>query len=166
MSGAISNHNDVAESAAVEKDRTQYTIDRTESSISIVSNEVENRNNCCAVFLCIAKWLVAVFLLSVVLCCVVASKVCLLVLGQQLKNLNQTGDNVKDKTVTETTKQSLFLMLLLALMIPQAVSFIHASWTSLRRKSRPWPSKPGFILVRLVKPSRKETFSFLTQPGR
>ena len=154
MSGAISNDNDVAQSAPVEKNQTQYTIDRTESSISILNSKVEN-SNCYAVFLCIAKWLVAVFLLLVVLCCVVASKVCLLVLGHQFKNLNQTEDNVRDKTVRETSKQALFLMLLLALMIPEASSFIHASWTSLRRKSRPWPSKPGLILVRLVRPFRK-----------
>ena len=125
----------------------RYTVERTESSLSTVSNKEED-NQFCNVLPCVLKWLAALFLFAVVLFCVVTSKICLLVLGHQFRSTNQTGTNFTDKTTTETSKQALFLMLLLALMIPQAVSFIHASWTSLRRKSRPWPSKQGFILVR------------------
>ena len=84
----------------------------------------------------------------VVLFCVVTSKICLLVLGQHFKSVNSTGNNDTDKTAAKTSKQALFLMLLLVLTIPQVVSLIYASWTSLSRKSRPWPTKQGFLLVR------------------
>jgi len=108
--------------------------------------------NIATVFLCVVKWLAAVITFSLVLFCVVTSKICLLILGQQFRSANQTVKNGTGKITAETCKQALFLMLLLALMIPQAASSIYASWTSLRRNSRPWATKQGILLVR--------TFSF------
>ena len=148
MSKNLANHDNFVQ-PQFEKNRRRFTVQRTESSISNVSSKNENSDGY-AVFLCIIKWLVAVFLLIAVLYCVVASKICLLVLGQQFRKLNQRGESGSDKTVTERSKQALFLMLLLALLIPQAVSFFYASWTSMRRKTCPWPSKQGLILVRLI----------------
>ena len=132
------------------ENRKRYTVERKESSLSTVSNKDNENKHLYNVFLCVCKWLAAIILFSVVLFCVVASKICLLVLGQQFKSVNSTGNNDTDKTAAETSKQALFLMLLLALTIPQAVSLIYASWTSLRRKSRPWPTKQGFLLVRAL----------------
>jgi len=132
--------------------RKPYTVQRTESTLSISSTDKDENEHCYNVFLCVVKWLAAVITFSVVLFCVVTSKICLLVLGQQFRSANQTVKNGTGKITAETSKQALFLMLLLALMIPQAASFIYASWTSLRRKSRPWPTKQGILLVR--------TFSF------
>ena len=135
---------------SVDKNRRRYTVQRTDSSVSDVTEGKVRKGHCYAVFLCVVKWLAAIFLFAVVLFCVVTSKICLLVLAQQFRSIDQTGKSATEKAATETKKQALFIMLLLALMIPQASSVIYASWTSLRRKSRPWPTKQGFIVVRTV----------------
>ncbi|XP_068739017.1 uncharacterized protein [Montipora capricornis] len=132
------------------KDKRTYTVDRNDSSISNESTNVED-GNCYALFLCIVKWITAVILSTLVLFCIVGSKICLLALGQHFKSIKRSGNDtisLEDHNVPiETQKQALFLMLLLALMIPQAMSFLYASWTSLTRKSRPWPKKQGFIAI-------------------
>ena len=146
MSRKISNYDNFAH---LDKNSRRYTVQRTDSSISNLTNKAEN-SNCYPVFLCIVKWLAAVCLCSVVLFCVVGSKISLLVLGQHFRSTsNRNGNSTTDKLPEETRKQALFIMLLLSLMIPHAMSLIYASWTSLRRKSRPWPTKKGFILVRV-----------------
>ena len=147
--GKHDNADKVQQSASCQKKQASFTIERRESSFSVASSQAEN-GHYYLVFLLIVKWFVAVFLSLLMLCCVVASKICLLVLGQHFKNLNLTERSNNDDTSTETKKQALFLMLILALMIPEGASFIYASWTSLRRRSRPWPTKKGFITVSLV----------------
>ena len=101
------------------------------------------------VFRCTIKWLVAVIVFSAVLACLVTSKICLLVLGQHLKRFSESTANstLAVEYSSETNKQALFLMLVLALMIPEAACLIHASWTSLGKKHRPWPSKKASMLV-------------------
>lgn len=145
MSRKISNYENFAQSSS-DHSRRRYTVERTESSISNVSSKIENGQFFDA-FLSVLKWITAVFLFAVVLFCAVTSKISLLVLGQQFKSFNQTKTSVSKEVSAETSKQALILMLVLILMIPQAVSFVYATWTSLRRKSRPWPTKQGFILV-------------------
>ena len=136
-------YNDISQS---EQNGRRYTVQRTNSSISNGTSKAEN-SRCYAVFRCIIKWLTAVFLCVVVSCCIVASKICWLVLGQHYRSINRTGSKTAE---TETSKQALFMMLLLTLMVPHVVSFIYASWTSLRRKSRPWPTKLGLVLVSMI----------------
>lgn len=144
MSRKISNYENFAQLSA-DHNRRRYTVERTESSVSNVSSRIENGQFIDA-FICVLKWLTAIFVFSVVMFCVVASKICLLVLGEQFKNFNQTKTSALKEDV-ETSKQASILMLVLVLMIPQVVSFVYATWTNLRRKSRPWPTKQGFILV-------------------
>ena len=146
MSRRISNYDDFDQ---IDKNSRRYTVQRNDSSISSLTNKAENRN-CYAVFLCIVKWLVAICLCSVVLFCVVGSKISLLVLGQHFRNINRNGNSTTDKLSAETSKQALFIMLLLSLMIPQAASLIYATWKSLRRESQPWPTKKALIMVRVI----------------
>ncbi|KAL9969292.1 hypothetical protein ACROYT_G021491 [Oculina patagonica] len=145
MSRKISNYENFARSSS-DHNRRRYTVERTESSISNVSSKIENGQFFDA-FLSVLKWMTAVFLFAVVVFCTVTSKISLLVIGQQFKSFNQTKTSVSKEVSAETSKQALILMLVLVLMIPQAVAFVYATWTSLRRKSRPWPTKQGFILV-------------------
>ena len=163
MSEEIGNHDNadkVQRPASCQKKQSSFTIERRESSFSVASSQAEN-GHYYLVFLLVVKWFAAVLLFLLMLCCVVASKICLLVLGQHFKNLNLTERSSNDGTSTEIKKQALFLMLILALMIPEGVSFIYASWTSLRRRSRPWPTKKGFITVSLVTKSLAKTYEFL-----
>lgn len=95
----------------------------------------------------VAKWVTAFIIYGAVLSCVVTSKICLLVLGQQFKSIDETTTNSTTKYSSETNKQALFLMLVLVLMIPEAVCFIITCWTSLLEKDRPWPSKQASIFV-------------------
>ena len=145
MSRKISNYENFARSSP-DHNLRRYTVERTESSISNVSSKIENGHFFDS-FLSVLKWITAVFLFSIVLFCAVTSKISLLVLGQQFKTFNQTKTSISNEVCAETSKQALILMLILILMTPQAVSFVYATWTSLRRKSHPWPAKQGFFLV-------------------
>ena len=159
------------QSVYFQKSESEFTIDKSEPTLDL-SNKAEKRH-CYSFLPWIVKWFVAVFLSLLVLCCVVASRICLLVLGRNFKDLDEvgktgnngtlnqtlnssdghfspTGKSGNENSSTEAGKQALFLMLILALMIPEAVSLIYASWTSLRRKSHPWPSQKGFITVSLL----------------
>ena len=145
MSRKISNYENFAQLSA-DHNRKRYTVERPESSASNVSGRIENGQFIDG-FLSVLKWLTAGLVFSVVVFCVVASKICLLVLGQQFKDFNQTMTSAPREASLETRKQASILMLVLVLMIPQLVSFVKATWTNLRRKTRPWPTKQGFILV-------------------
>ncbi len=145
MSRKISNCDDFSRTS-FQQNGKRYTVQRQDSSVSSQSSKIGN-DKVFDLFFCILKWFTAAFLFMAVLFCVVTSKICLLVLGQQFKNVNQTKVNAIQEYSEETSKQALVLMLVLALIIPQAMSLIYASWTSLRRKSRPWPTKKALILV-------------------
>ena len=145
MSRKISNYENFAQLSA-DHNRKRYTVERTESSVSNTSDRIENGQLIDA-FLSVLKWLTAVLMFSVVVFCVVASKISLLVLGQQFKDFNQTMTSAVREASAETSKEAFILMLVLVLMIPQVVSLVKATWTNLRRKSCPWPTKQGFILV-------------------
>ena len=145
MSRKISHCDDFS-TASFAENRKRYTVERRDSSASNKSVKTEN-GQCIKIFFCILKWLTAAFLFLAVLFCVVSSKICLLVLGRQFKKVEQSRVNSSKEHSAETTKIALVLMLLLALIIPQVVSLIYSSWTSLRRKSRPWPTKKGIVLV-------------------
>ena len=148
---------------AERKDKDTYTVDRRCSSISNESTNVED-GNCYVMSLRIIKWITAVILSTLVLFCVVASKICLLALGQHYKGIKGSGNDTTStehhNVPIETQKQALFFMLLLALMIPQAMSLLYASWTSLRRKSRPWPKRRGFVAVRIIALLNKKTILY------
>ena len=136
--------------SSFEQCASKYTVQRTESSSDLSRKEEEDQIY--NLFLCLLKWITAIFLFLAVLCCIVASKVCFLVLGQQFKSLNQTvaANNSTVSEPAESRKQALFIMLVLVVMIPQGVSFVYAMWTTLGRKSHLWPNSRGFLLVRLL----------------
>ena len=85
-----------------------------------------------SVWLSVAKWLVAIFLFLVVLFCVTASKISLLSVASPFK-----GEN----------KETVFIMMVVILMVPQFFSFIRSTWGSLFRSSHLWPSNKALIWV-------------------
>ena len=132
--------------SSADHNQKRYTVERPESSVSNVSSRIE-KGRFVDALLSVLKWLTAVLVFSVIVFCVVASKICLLVLGQQFKDFNQNMTSALREASVETSKQASLLMLVLVLMIPQLVSLVYATWTNLRRKTRPWPTKQGLILV-------------------
>ena len=148
MSQTISNGDDSSK-PSFEQNGKRYTVQRRNSSLSGENSKIGN-GKFFDLLLCVLKWLTAAFLFLAVLLCLVTSKICLLVLGGQFKKVNQTIVNTRRGYSPDARKQALALMLLLSLIVPQVMSLVYASWTSLRRRSRPWPTKKGFLLVSLV----------------
>ena len=93
-----------------------------------------------SIWLSVAKWLIAVILFLSVLACVVASKVCLVSIGQIYTN-NESNKNSGER-------ETLFVMLVLVLWIPEAFAFFRSCWGSLLRSSHPWPSRKAIVVVR------------------
>lgn len=145
----VNGHLDVSNMAPFEGTRKRFTVQRKDSAESVVSAKLENGQFFNG-FLCILKWISAVLIFLAVLFCIVTSKLCLLVLGHQFKSAQETKTNTTAEYSAEANKQALVMMLVLALVIPQAASLLYAIWTSLRRKSRPWPTKQGFIIVSVI----------------
>lgn len=145
----VNDHLDVSNMAPFEGTRKRFTVQRKDSAESVVSAKLENGQFFNG-FICILKWISAVLIFLAVLFCIVTSKLCLLVLGHQFKSAQETKTNTTAEYSAEANKQALVMMLVLALVIPQAASLLYAIWTSLRRKSRPWPTKQGFIIVSVI----------------
>ena len=150
-------HLDVSRTAPSEGTRRRFTVQRKDSAESVVSAKLES-GQVFNVFICILKWISAVLIFLAVLFCIVTSKICLLVLGHQFKSVQETRTNTTKDYSAETNKQALVMMLVLTQMIPLAASLLYAIWTSLRRKSRPWPTKQGFIIVSILINSKIEPF--------
>ena len=88
-----------------------------------------------SVWLSVVKWVVGIFLFVSVLTCLVASKISLLSIAFYHKHSSRNNP--------ETS----FIMIVLALMIPEAVMFLKACWTSLFRKSHKWPRTRAVLVV-------------------
>ena len=92
-----------------------------------------------SVWLSVVKWVVGIFLFVSVLTCLVASKISLLSIAYYHKD---SSDNSSRKN-----RETIFIMVVVALMIPEAVTFLKACWTSLFRKSHKWPRTKAVLVV-------------------
>ena len=91
-----------------------------------------------SIWLSVVKWVVGIFLFVSVLTCLVASKISLLSIAYYHK------DSIGDR---RENRETIFIMIVLALMIPEAVSFLKACWTSLFRTSHKWPRTKAVLVV-------------------
>ena len=94
-----------------------------------------------SVWYSVVKWTFGVFLFISVLTCLVASKISLLCIANVYKNSENGNDH--------TNRETVFIMVVLTLMLPEAVSFFKACWISLFRKSHRWPRAKAIIVVSL-----------------
>ena len=94
-----------------------------------------------SVWYSVVKWIFGVFLFISVLTCLVASKISLLCIA----HVHNKSQNATDHCNRET----IFIMVVLTLMLPEAVSFLKACWISLFRKSHKWPRAKAIIVVSL-----------------
>lgn len=109
---------------------TSQTIEYTVHQTAKVHREKE-KDRRPPIYLSVVKWLVGIFLFFAVLTCLVASKVSLLSIAYY----------------KEKTAETSFIMIVLTLMIPEAVSFFRACWTSLFRPSHKWPRTRAILVV-------------------
>lgn len=125
----------------------RYTVKRSKDRDTEVSQTG-------SVFLPLAKWITAILLGMAVLLCVVVSKISLLVIGQNYKNIlkaeNETSADAVPQRVQAAGKEAIFIMLVTVLLVPQGVSLLWAAWTSLFRRSHPWPTNTAIGWVSLA----------------
>ena len=96
-----------------------------------------------SVWLSVAKCVFGIFLFASVLTCLIASKISLLSMAS-FRHKNATDAQKQD---SKQNQETLFIMTVLVLMLPEGFTFLRACWTSLFRKSRKWPCKKAIIVV-------------------
>ena len=95
-----------------------------------------------SIWLSVVKWLVGIFLFVSVLTCLVASKISLLSIAYYYP----TKTDKDDKDI-KSNQETIFIVIVLALMILEAVSFLKACWSSLLRKNHKWPRGKAVLVV-------------------
>lgn len=128
---SIPQSNDAMSSAdriqnAGTSDKIEYTVQQT-AKVHL-EKEKDRRP---PIFLSVVKWLVGFFLFFAVLTCLIASKVSLLSIAHYKTENRETS----------------FIMIVLTLMIPEAVSFFKACWKSLFRSGHKWPRTRAILVV-------------------
>lgn len=125
------------------------TIGLTVAPVVDDTDENTQKQDTCSNFYIVAtKWFAAILVSLIVLACVTFNKICLLTIGRAYA-VSTDGNNtaISAPSKMKGYKESIVLMLILILMIPQAFSFLIALWG--KKRSQPWPSKSAVILVRV-----------------
>ena len=126
--------------AAETSNKIEYTVRQTAKI-----HREKQRDSRSSVWLSVAKCIVGIFLFASVLICLVASKISLLSMASfRCNTTNATDTQKKDP---KQNQETLFIMTVLVLMIPEGYSFLMACWTSLFSKSRKWPCRKAIIVV-------------------
>jgi len=121
---------------------TSHKIEYTVRQTAKIHRE-KQQDSRSSVWFSVAKWIFGIFLFASVLTCLIASKISLLSMASfRLKNA--TDAQKKDP---KQNQETLFIMTVLVLMIPEGFSFVRACWTSLFSKTRKWPCKKAIIVV-------------------
>ena len=117
-------------------EKIEYTVNQT---AKVHRESVEDRRP--SIWYSVVKWIVGIFLLISVLTCLVASKISLLSIACFHDPSGARSD---------TNRETIFIMVVLTLMLPEAVSFLKACWISLFRKNHKWPSAKAILVVSLL----------------
>lgn len=113
-------------------EKIEYTVNQT---AKVHRESVEDRRP--SIWYSVVKWIVGIFLLISVLTCLVASKISLLSIACFHDPSGARSD---------TNRETIFIMVVLTLMLPEAVSFLKACWISLFRKNHKWPSAKAILV--------------------
>ena len=124
--------------AAETSQKIEYTVRQTAKI-----HREKQQDSRSSVWFSVAKWIVGIFLFASVLTCLIASKISLLSMAS-VRCANATDAQKKDP---KQNQETLFIMTVLVLMIPEGFSFVRACWTSLFSKTRKWPCKKAIIVV-------------------
>ena len=124
---------------------TSQNIDYTVRQTAKIHRE-KQQDSRSSVWLSVAKCVFGIFLFASVLTCLIASKISLLSMAS-FRHKNATDAQKKDP---KQNQETLFIMTVLVLMIPEGFTFLRACWTSLFSKSRKWPCKKAIIVVSIL----------------
>lgn len=94
--------------------------------------------------LSICKIIVTGFIAVTLLCCVIATKLTLVAIGQQF---NTTCTLSPNGCIKERQNETPYIMMVMIMMAPQFISFIRAAANSAFSKGEPWPSRKAIIWV-------------------
>ncbi|XP_031575148.1 uncharacterized protein LOC116308782 isoform X2 [Actinia tenebrosa] len=132
------------------------------SNLSNYRLTVENRANqereakeedefCTNVYVITTKYIAVILTALLVLFCVTANKICLLVIGNEYSLLKDNNTlfkahqaDGKDRS-KYSSKESIVIMLVIILMIPQAISLFYGIWGE--KKSQKWPRKSAILWI-------------------
>lgn len=122
---------------------TSHKIDYTVRQTAKIHRE-KQQDSRSSVWLSVTKCVFGIFLFASVLTCLIASKISLLSMASFRHSKNATDAQKKDP---KQNQETLFIMTVLVLMIPEGFTFLRACWRSLFSKSRKWPCKTAIIVV-------------------
>jgi len=110
------------------------------------TEEEESKNdNCSNAYIVVTKWFAAILVSGIVLACVTFNKICLMSIGRAYIVANATNTTLSASSNGQGYKESIVLMLVLILMIPQGFTVFVGIWS--KKRSQLWPSKSAVILV-------------------
>lgn len=139
-----SNLNDYSDFSSRPTQRpSSFTVERA------VEEEVQ-RDESIPVLNTILKWIFAVFLFSAMLFCLVTSKVSLLLIGVYYNNLNgnETRTINGNQKNYSYSKESIFILLTMIMIIPQLCSFLLNGFKAItKKKALPGPTTIAALWV-------------------
>ncbi|XP_032230762.2 uncharacterized protein LOC5506512 [Nematostella vectensis] len=91
------------------------------------------------------KWVFAFFLSMSLLICIVSSKISLLSIAMYFNATRLPTGVTHPEYGEQSQPETVFVMLILALMIPFALTFLRSCWVSLFRSSHLWPSNSALF---------------------
>lgn len=107
-------------------------------------NREKPRESRSSVWLSIVKCLFGAFLFVSVLICLVASKLSLLSIAHYHGNASSGIE-----------RETLFIMIVVLLIIPEAYTLLKASWISLFSKTHKWPCRKAIFMVSSLRKFQK-----------
>ena len=92
----------------------------------------------------VIKWLVVILMFVVFLGCIVFSKLSII----HMTTVLRTWDNhTTHDTTSGVGEESVYLMIILTIMIPYAMTLVRSVWCGAFRSDRPWPSRQALAWV-------------------
>lgn len=123
-----------------------------------IENEVlppEKKDGEATAFVIFLKWLVALLLFGFMFVAVLTSKISFLMIGEHYRQVRNEAKGLTNNSAIARIHQrrgysneSIFIILVLILLIPQSISLIMSAWTAMnRQKGIPWPSTNAILWV-------------------
>ena len=129
-----------------EKAPEKFTVKRTPKIDKISKKEKEAATGKeTSVGLAVIKWFATIFMFCLTLFSLVSSKVTLISIGQNMKPVNVSAEDIKSEGETHRSDIA-FTMMVLILIIPNSISFVRALF-SIFSSSEIWPSCKSVIYV-------------------
>lgn len=144
---------------------SSFTVERTDEEEVQIEEKIPVLNT-------ILKWIFSIFLFSAMLFCLVASKIALVLLGIYYNNFLQTEKLSANNDTSSTSpgnqktykysKESIFILLAMVMMIPQLFSFLVTAFKVVtKKKALPGPTTIAAVWVSQYSSCHNSLYKFL-----